>query len=1426
MVHSIHKRETVIGDLNPAGVCFQADLRLAELSNNRTLDYAYLSPEQTGRINRAPDQRSDLYALGMIFYEILAGSLPFQADTAEDWVYAHLTIVPKTLSELRPESAGLLESIIMKLLAKMPGDRYQSAYGLLTDLQQCDASIRKNGEIVPFAIAREDEASRFRLPPILFGRETEVDKLHGALERARSGGMACVVVSGRAGSGKTALVRKLRVPVIKDGGQYIAGKCDLMNRDIPFSPILQALRSLIRQVWSESPETVEKLRVELKLALGQGAGVIVQLLPEAAKLLGELRSVEQLAPAEAAIRFRRLLPIFIQVFASREHPLVIFLDDLQWADPATMDVLCSVVFDSSLHHLLIIGAFRDESAPHRKDHGETQADAELWIDRSFSLSKSDNPLQIEHIALLPLSYIDVRHFISHLLNENSARIRLLAEFLYHRTGGDPLYLHRLLDSLYREKKLYYCEDQAVWKWDEAVVAQMPEDPDILELIATRIRMLPPETIELLVIAAAIGHRYHPSTVALVSGRSLPHIRQLLHSVEEEGLLSLEKDSDAAEAEGGYFTFLHDRVQQVAYQMIPETEHARLHLKIGRVMRDHSSDIPEQSIFDKVYHLNLGSGKMTDEAERTELAGFNLQAGLKSKATTAYEAALHFLKIGLDLARDDGAETDSLAYRIMLEMPECEYMCGRVDRAEELLESLMARTADQVERSRIYLIRITMNAYLKRDSLAVGIGLQALAEFGWKLSMKPSTSLVVKEVAMTQIALNGMRNKLPNLPVNHDSHYKALSELVKAMSTSVFTLSLELSAVLFSRFVRYGLKHGNNEAFAYILAGYGLVILRNKISFFQTGLYYINTAFRLSASLDSADLLCRLHYIMGLAVLLHDPDEGVEHLEQSVRYGMESANLTYVNIAMLTSATTHVGNLDSLSARLTTFEDVPQQLVDKVTLNIFRIARWYLARLQGLAGENDEVAMPVQNERFEETLNHEVYYTCSCKIEISYLFGRYDEALEWVEQGKFNTFRQTRMQVRKQHVYHSLTLAAIHSDAPPEERKGIRDKLAQQLQEMKKWSDYYGRKSSACLLVKAELQRIDGNRVDAARGYEDAIREARSEGNRLIEAISCERASLFYREAGSTTGADILLADACDAYSVWGATAKARKLREANPELEAARVERQVNRVTVVDEEGSIQATREIMQINVDEKTLIKKISEWARSEDSHNVMHLFLESAISYSGAEQGYVLNSFDNGLSIENQLGERVGSEVEGCYADAIVRYVVKTGESVVLSDASRSAYAADPYIRSIQPKSVLCMPVLFPGQSQSSVLYLENNLIPGVFTSERLEVLDLMITRMVYLKSLEDSRTRISATSESGDSLPVSSVNELQPLLESLSNREAEILYALADGLSNKEVAFRFGLTEGTVKNYLFHLYSKLGVKRRAQAIARARELGILD
>ncbi|TBL77333.1 AAA family ATPase [Paenibacillus thalictri] len=1440
LVHTVHKQPAIIGNLSPAYVSIRPDLSMAELTPNRKPDYAYLAPEQTGRINRTPDERSDLYALGVIFYEMLTGRLPFQAQHAEDWIHAHLAVMPQPLNKLRPDIAVPLQEIILKLLSKSPEDRYQSAYGLLADLKRCASSLEYAGEIVPFEIARMDEASRFRLPQTLFGRAKEDEQLRNALKMACEGASSFVLVTGQAGIGKTALIRELQVPVTRQGGQFIIGKCDLMNRDIPFSPLLQALRRLIRQIWSESPERISQLRVKLANSLGQGAGVIAEFLPEAAALIGDFPSVERLSPAEAAIRFRRLLPIFIHIFTDNDHPLVLFLDDLQWADPDTLDVVRLFASDPSLHGLLVIGAFRTKAAADQAQHGSDLA-AASWFQSALAPHQAELPLHMQHLMLNPLSYLDVKQFVTTTLNENSARVRLLARSLYYRTGGNALYLHRFLDNLYREKKLYFDEEQSAWTWDAAAISQIPEDPDILHLFEFRIRMLPQETIELLTIAAAIGHRFHPAMIALISGHALTDTLLHLRCAEEEGLISPENDADETRTEDSVYMFLHDRVQQAAYKIVPDADRADLHLNIGRAIKRHVHEHTGELTFDLVHHLNLGCSKMADEVERRELAEYNLQAGLKSKATTAFAAALHFLETGLSLVAKDEVSPGSLPYRLMMDLPECYYMCGRADAAEDMLHRLMACTADLIERSRIYLIWIAMNTYLKREDIALNIGHQALAEFGWKLPLKPSRTTVMSEVARTNLALYRMRKELPNLPVNRDPHYKALSDLLMAIATSAFSTSLELSAVLFSRFVRYGLKYGNNEAFAYILAGYGLVILRNKISLSQMGSQYIETAYLLSSALESTDLRCRMYYIRGLAALLQNPDEAAEHFNKSVGYGMESANLTFVSIAMLTCTTNHTGDLQLLSERITDYEEVSQKLVDEITLNIFRIARWYLAQLKGELGENDEVVAPLITQRSTHMLNNEVYYTCTCQAEIAYLDGRYHDALEWVQQGQFNNFRQTRMQVRKQHVYQSLALAALYAKSPPKERKAIRAKLGKQLGAMKHWSGYYGHQSSAYLLISAELEQFAGNRVAAIKGFEQAIEAARKEGYAMMEAIACERASVYYREAGIVTAADALIVDACAAYLRWGATAKVNKLRAAHPKLPLSASALQESRIgalgksepsgnetvprnVLANEPG--EDVREKAALFDDGQGLLKQITGWSSKTDRQDVMNRFLEAALRYSGAERGYVLSSRERVFSIEAQAGHRSDVQEQHLYAEAIVRYVSVTGEPVVVEEASRSSYAADPYILRFHPQSILCMPVVFPGKSWPFVLYLENNLISYVFTQERIDMLDLMITRMVYLKSLEESRPVANVDPDIDPGPPAAAAAAQQPLVDPLTNREKEMLSALAEGLSNKEIADHFGITEATVKSHVFRLYGKLGVKRRGQAIARARELRILD
>ncbi|QSF46312.1 AAA family ATPase [Paenibacillus tianjinensis] len=1426
LVQSAHQKDKVIGCLQPGVLLVHREMKEAYLAEEGGENYAYLSPEQLSRSNPLlPDKRSDLYTLGILFYEMLTGRLPLQARRLEEWIHVHMAVVPAPLSGLRPELEGPLEEITAKLLSKSPEQRYQSAYGLLADLRQCISLLNTTGEIERFETGLKDRISQFRLPRRLFGREEQARELRAVVERASAGESGFVLVTGRAGSGKTSLIGELQLSFTREGGRFITGKCDYMNNEIPFAPILQALRRLLRQTWSEAPDKVEQLKARLLEALGQGAGIITEILPEAVRLLGTIPLAEPLPPAEAALRFRRLLPAFIGMFAGEGQPLVLFLDDLQWADPDTLDFLRVFAEVEVTSGIAVIGSFRSETLEERMGSGDQNGASTAWLEQMLAMQRKPSSPLVQHIALEPLSYVDVRQFLSDIFEENSARVRLLAELLYHRTGGDPLYMHRLLDNLHREQCLYFDEARGSWEWDITAITALPEAPGLLQLIEQRIRLLPGDTVGLLGIAAALGYSFRVSDIASMSGYSLEDTLVLLQPAELESLISREESSPDIEAGGLVYSFLHDRIQQAAYGIVPEEEQAGLHLAIGRSM-SRSTDKQAYSVFDRVYHLNLGSPKMDDRAERRALAELNLQAGLKSKATTAFAAALYFLETGLHLLGDEEAVPGSLPYRLMLELPECEYICGYTERAAALLDRLMGLTGDLLERSNIYRIRIAMYAYLKKDELAVKVGRKALAEFGWKLPLRPSHAAILKEVTLTQAALYRKRDQLTALPVNRDPHYKALSDLIMAIASSVFTVSLELSAVLFSRFVRYGLKAGNNEAFAYILAGYGLVILRNKMSLYQKGKLYIETASQLSAPFESTDLSCRLDYIRGLARLQQNPQEAGDYFRQSVQHGMEAANLSFVSIAMLTSTVNHTGSLHSLSRMIMEYEILSRKLVDEVTLSIFRIAKEYVARMQGDTGFSMEAALPVQNNsRSEESLNNEIYYICTCETELAYLEGRYRDALVWVAQGRFNTFRQTRMQVHKQHIYHALTLAALYPDALPEERSSFRRQLTKQLDSLKRWTGYFGRDSSACLLIKAEIERIDGKRTAAAKNYELAIATARREGNGMMEGIACERSSHFYRAAGSVAGADGFLADACRAYSLWGAEGKVQRLKERYPDLS-------LPSLLKAGEQAAAETATAIMDreaVPEQRKEAPNRFDGWPEPIERLDRISSFLESAVRYSGAVQGYVLNSDGKNFTVAAQSGnlEARVREDGTVFAESVVRYVVKTTEPVLLADAGRSSFAADPHIRKHPVLSVLCMPILFPGEAMTSVLYLENDLITGVFTLDGQNVLDFMIARMVYLHSVQRAGPQGNIYGQEPESAPAGPLEDPEdPLVDSLTYREKEILYSLSDGLSNKEIAERFGITEGTVKSHVFRLYGKLGVKRRAQAIARARELQLLD
>ncbi|WP_437973682.1 AAA family ATPase [Sorangium sp. So ce295] len=1327
---------------------------------------AYIAPEQTGRMNRPVDRRSDLYALGVTLYHMLTGATPFQAADATEAIHAHLTRVPAPPHAVVKDVPRGLSDVVMRLLEKAPEDRYQSARGLLSDLEECQRRLDASGTVAPFPLGRDDLVEDVVLPDRLVGREAELGALKAELDRARSGAATLALVAGPPGIGKSALVRELCATQAREA-YFAPGKFDAMGRSMPLSAFSQVIRALVRQTLAEPPDTLLAKKHAIEAALGQSGRVVTDLCPELELVIGPQPQLPAAGASEAKNRLALLIRRFLSVFAREDAPLVVFFDDLQWADLASLDLLGRLLMDMDAHHLCVVGAYRDEE-----------------VDAAHPLTATIGTLReagIEpfELTLGPLPPAAVTAIVAEALHADLGRAEPLAALIRDKTHSNPLFIGQFLRELESDGLLRFDPEARGFVWDLTRVEGAMVTDNVLALMARKIERLAPATRRALMCASCIGASFDLRTLATIVEKSPAAVAADLREALREGLVQplggnyrlLEEAGDALDPMDVAvpYRFLHDRVKEACYALVPEAERPAVHLSIGRLLvargsgargtarlsggaPDVSGQVPDEDLLEVVRHLNLGAREITDETERMDIARLDLRAGRRAMAATAFEAAANLFAAGRALASEEGFSRDHEAsFGLWLEGAEAAYLAGAFEEEESLAATALARAESATERASVHSHRVralsTRGLYVD----AVRAGLSGLAELGVTMpeDLAAQQAAFMEGVGDVDRLLAGRSiEALAHAPVTEDPADRRIFSLMSELMLPVYFTSKALFGLIIVEQVRRSLARGLSETSAFPYVGYSFILA------LVMGRYAEGHAFgRLAVSLcerwQSPALAARVHLIFGTMLHVREPlrnalDHGIRARDAALAAG-DNVHLAVVVAYCLPQWLIGAGvPLQEVNAEIGRCLVLARRTKDPVAIATVTVARQLVACLTGQTRgrtslDSDGAVLSEELAKLNEQ-EHPIafYYEHAFRLFLHVLYGEHEAALAAAaDVGRLAGGMTGEYWVMNAVFLEALARAGLAREAAdPEARKEHEsaiephrsrlDALAQSCP-----SNYRHKVA----LLDAELCALRGERWEAIEQYDHAIELAREHEYAQDEAIANERCGRFLRSLGRERAAQGYLADAFRGHLHWGATAKAEALLFEFPSLAARISKRDTSSQSSTSESVTSQTTllgRATMGSLRDAAVVLRAVQMIAGEVVLSRVVSRLMQIVLENSGAERGILLLSRDDRLFVEAafraspesiEVGQRRPLEDEPELAQQTVLYAWRTREALVLDDAAGdSRFASDPYLAERKTRSILCMPVSSQGRT-AGILYLENNATAGVFNAVRVELLGLL-------------------------------------------------------------------------------------------------------
>lgn len=1386
----IHAANVIHKDINPSNIVLNSktgqlkiiDFGIATvftrenptIKNPNVLEgtLAYVSPEQTGRMNRSLDYSTDFYSLGATFYKLLTQRVPFESNDALELVHCHIAKQPVPPQQVNPEIPPAVSNIVMKLLAKTSEERYQSALGIKADLEECLTQLQQTGQISEFPLARHDISDRFKIPQKLYGREAEKETLLSTFKRVAECGpqekqaaegaskkqIEMMLVGGYSGVGKSVLVQELYKPITQQRGYFISGKFDQFQRNIPYSAVVSAFQSLVRQLLTESEAQLAQWREKLLAAFVVNGQVIIDVIPEIEQIVGPQPPVQLLEPTEAQNRFNAMFQNFIRVFCQRSHPLVIFLDDLQWADSASLKLIELMMTDDDIGYLLLLGAYRDnEVGP---NHPTMLTVARLKEQGVVVNSITLNPLKLEEIAQL----------LADTLHRERETVKPLAELVSQKTSGNPFFINEFLRTIYQENLLTFDRQQKCWQWDITPIEALGITENVVDLMLGKLRKLPETSQKALRLAACVGNSFDLSTLSIIYEKSAPKtFRDLLPTIQLgliQPISELETTSEALIESAliiQNYEFRHDRVQQAAYALIDDDQKKAVHLQIGRLLLANiSEEEREEKFFSLVDHLNKGREFLESNTEKVKLAELNLHAGKKAKEATAYTASKEYLFLAENtFPRDIWEECYEMALDLYKELAEVEYLNGNFQQSQFLLEISLKRAKSALDCTEFHFLRIVQYTLIGQYSEAVESGRNALRPLGIDLPAENFQAAFEAELAEYRENLGDREiGSLYDTPEMEIPEKRAALKILSRIFPAAWILAPVLMCLVATKIVNLNIKYGHTQKSSMGYSYFG-VVSTAVLHDYRLGYEYGSLGVKLSGKyrdLSSKSVANLLHGNFTMPWLGHiklSENVNLEGADAGLQVGdlqLVGYTLTY-NLYNLLYEGRHLDSLLNEASRGLLFA---QETQNQWVLNCVLGAKIMVQNLVGLTQEKFCFDIEETDEtHFLEACQQDQTPAAICfyyifKAQVLYLYGQpnLSTGLSCLDRARgLLDYIPGFISIAKHNFYYSLTLAALYPQASAKEREQYWQQLEVNQQRMKEWAD-------SCLenflhkylLVAAEMSRISGQWHEAMDLYDQAIESARENEFIQNEALANELAAKFWLERGKEEFAQLYMRKAHQGYQIWGAKRKVEALEETYPQWFSSGPSG--SKPTTITTASKTTSNRLVETLDL--ATVMKASQAISGEIVLEKLIGKLMQIAIENAGAQKGFLILEKEGNWVIEaegtvDSSDVPILQSIQIDFVDAnrriplvcaaIINYVARTQENVVLNDAAcEGEFTRDPYIIATQPKSILCTPLLYQGKV-SGILYLENNLTTGAFTPDRVEVLKILSAQAAI--SIENSR-----------------------------------------------------------------------------------------